>query len=215
METNRYEAWDDRGEETGPRPWETPERTKQIAQLYESLLIAIGEDPRREGLLRTPIRAARAIQFLTQGYQQEIESVLNDAIFEEPTDGIVIVRDIEFYSLCEHHVLPFFGRCHVAYLPDRKIIGLSKIPRLVDMFARRLQVQERLTRQIAEAIQTAIQPRGVAVVTEAAHMCMMVRGVEKQHSSTVTSYVLGAFREDPSTRVEFFNLIQGASFRIE
>ena len=144
---------------------------------------------------------------MTQGYDLSVAEVLGDAVYEEDADGIVIVRDIEFYSLCEHHLLPFYGKCHVGYLPDRRIIGLSKIPRLVDMYARRLQVQERLTRQIADALQEAIAPQGVAVVMEAAPMCMMVRGVEKQHSSTLSSCVLGAFRRDPATRKEFFDLV--------
>jgi GTP cyclohydrolase I len=185
-----------------------PERRKQLRDLYGRLLEAVGEDPTRNGLVKTPDRAAQAMQFMTQGYDQTVTEVLGDAVYEEDADGIVIVRNVEFYSLCEHHLLPFFGKCHVGYLPNKRIIGLSKIPRLVDMYARRLQVQERLTRQVAQALEEAIAPHGVAVVMEAAHMCMMVRGVEKQHSSTVSSCVLGAFRDSPTTRKEFFDMLQ-------
>jgi GTP cyclohydrolase IA len=200
--------WDGRSyseRDTGPTA--DPQRLKGLSDLYGQLLTHVGEDPTREGLLKTPDRAAQAMQFMTQGYTQTVAEVLGDAVYEEDADGIVIVRDIEFYSMCEHHLLPFFGKCHVGYLPDQRIIGLSKIPRLVDMYARRFQVQERLTRQIADALQEAIAPQGVAVVMEAAHMCMMVRGVEKQHSSTLSSCVLGAFRRDPATRKEFFDLV--------
>lgn len=184
-----------------------PERRERLRDLYGQLLLGVGEDPARDGLVKTPDRAAQAMQFMTQGYDQTVSEVLGDAVYEEDADGIVIVRNVEFYSLCEHHLLPFFGKCHVGYLPNKRIIGLSKIPRLVDMFARRLQVQERLTRQIAQAMEQAIAPLGVAVVMEAAHMCMMVRGVEKQHSSTLSSCVLGAFRKDPATRKEFFDMV--------
>lgn len=187
-----------------------PGGLKRLSDMYAQILAEVGEDPQREGLVKTPERAAQAMQFMTQGYRQSVPELLGDAVYEEDADGIVIVRDVEFYSLCEHHLLPFFGKCHVGYLPDKRIIGLSKIPRLVDMFARRLQVQERLTQQIANALQDAIAPLGVAVVMEAAHMCMMVRGVEKQHSSTLSSCVLGAFRRDPATRKEFFDLVQPA-----
>jgi len=183
-------------------------RAARMAEIYAQLLVEVGEDPERPGLAKTPTRAADALGFMTQGYHQTVEEVLNGALFNEPIDGIVIVRDIEFYSLCEHHLLPFYGKCHVGYLPAGRIVGLSKIPRLVDMYARRLQVQERLTTQIAHALFNAIRPHGVAVVTEAAHMCMMIRGVEKQHSSTLASCVLGAFRDDPETRQEFLNLIR-------
>lgn len=179
----------------------------KLEYLYTQLLKSTGEDPTREGILRTPQRAAKALQFLVQGYHQNIEEVLNDAIFDEEYDEMVIVKDIEFYSLCEHHLLPFFGRCHVGYIPRKKIVGLSKIPRVVDMFARRLQVQERLTREIAEALQDALNPVGVAVVMEAQHLCMMVRGVQKQHSQTMTNVMIGAFRDENSTRAEFMRCI--------
>jgi len=168
----------------------------------------VGEDPEREGLLRTPKRAAEAMRFITSGYHETVEEVLNEAVFHEDYEDMVILKDIEFYSLCEHHLLPFFGHCHVAYLPAGKIIGLSKIARLVNMFARRLQVQERMTAEIAGALEEAIQPRGVAVVCEAKHMCMLIRGVQKQNSSMVTSHVSGAFREDPRTRVELMELLR-------
>ena len=179
----------------------------KLEYIYTQMLETIGEDPTREGILKTPQRAAKALQFLTQGYHQNVEEVLNDAIFDEEYDEMVIVKDIECYSLCEHHLLPFFGKCHVGYIPRKKIIGLSKIPRIVDMFARRLQVQERLTRQIAEALQEVLSPAGVAVVMEAQHMCMMVRGVQKQHSQTMTNVMLGEFRDKSSTRAEFMRCI--------
>ena len=180
---------------------------ESIEEHYRKLIERIGEDSQRQGLLRTPKRAALAMQYLTQGYQKDIGKIVNDAIFDEEYDDMVIVKDIEFYSLCEHHILPFFGKCHVGYLPQKKIIGLSKIPRLVDVFARRLQVQERLTYQVAQVLEKVLDPRGVAVVIEAQHMCMMVRGVEKQHSSTVTNVMLGAFREGNATRAEFINCL--------
>src|SRR5436190_6256920 len=175
---------------------------------YRALLEAVGEDPDREGLLQTPKRAAEAFRFFTKGYRQDVATVLNKAIFEEEYDDMVIVKDIEFYSLCEHHLVPFFGRCHVGYLPAGKIVGLSKVARLVEMFSRRLQVQERLTHEIAHALEEAIQPRGVAVVMQARHLCMMMRGVEKQGSQMVTSAVLGAFRERDRTREEFMSLLR-------
>ena len=178
-----------------------------IQEHFRDLIKCIGEDPDRQGLAKTPTRAALAIQYLTQGYQQDIQKIVNEAIFDEQYDDMITVKDIEFYSLCEHHILPFFGKCHVGYLPNKKIIGLSKIPRLVDTFARRLQVQERLTYQIAQIVNEVLNPRGVAVVMEAQHMCMMIRGVEKQHSSTVTNVMLGAFREDSATRAEFMNCL--------
>lgn len=181
----------------------------RIEELYQRLLVEIGEDPDREGLVRTPQRAAEAMRFLTQGYEQQVEEVLNGAIFAEEYDDMIIVKNIEFASLCEHHLLPFLGKCHVGYLPAGKIVGLSKIARLVDVFSRRLQVQERLTHQIAHALEEAIQPRGVAVVMEASHLCMMIRGVQKQTSKMVTSAVLGAFREDRRTRDEFMQLLRG------
>ncbi len=172
------------------------------------LLVEIGEDPLRDGLRKTPERVSRSLEYLTDGYKLNADDVLNGALFDVPYDEMVIVKDIELYSLCEHHLLPFFGKCHVAYLPDRKIIGLSKLPRLVDMYARRLQVQERLTMQIAETINEKICPRGVAVVVEAQHLCMIMRGIEKQHSVAVTSSMLGAFKNDQNTRNEFLNLIR-------
>jgi len=179
----------------------------ELDNLYQRILEQIGEDTRREGLVKTPHRAAEAMKFLTQGYHQTIEGVLNGALFEAEADDIVTVRDIEFYSLCEHHLLPFFGRCHIGYIPQNKIIGLSKVARLVDMFARRLQVQERLTHQIACALQEALDPLGVGVIMEAQHMCMMIRGVQKQNSKIVTSRVLGLFREDPSTKAEWLSFL--------
>jgi GTP cyclohydrolase I len=178
-----------------------------MEELYRQILIQIGEDPDREGLIKTPSRAAEAMRYLTQGYRQSVEEIVNDAIFTETHDQMVIVRDIEFYSLCEHHILPFFGKAHVAYLPAGKIIGISKLARLVDIFARRLQVQERMTVQIAMALEEVLQPKGVGVVMEARHMCMMARGVEKQSSKVTTSEMRGIFREDRPTREEFLNLL--------
>ena len=182
--------------------------TPQLEDIYAKILVQIGEDPSRGGLVRTPRRASMALSFLTQGYNQDIKEILNGAIFNENYDDMVIVKNIEFYSLCEHHILPFFGNCHVGYIPSGKIIGLSKIPRIVDMFARRLQVQERLTYQIAQTLDEALQPLGVAVVIEAQHMCMMIRGVEKQNSKTITNVMLGAFRDKNSTRSEFMQSCQ-------
>ena len=176
-------------------------------KLINDLLIEIGEDTKREGLLSTPKRVAEAYEFLTKGYHQDIKEVLNGAIFHEKYSNMVIVKNIDFYSLCEHHMLPFYGKVHVAYIPDGKIVGLSKIPRIVDVFARRLQVQERMTQQIADTLKEFIQPIGVAVVSEAFHMCMMMRGVEKQNSSATTSAMHGIFKEDARTRAEFLNLI--------
>ena len=180
----------------------------QLEDIYAKILMQIGEDPSRSGLIKTPRRASMALSFLTQGYQRDIKEILNGAIFNEDYDDMVIVKNIEFYSLCEHHILPFFGNCHVGYIPKGKIIGLSKIPRIVDMFARRLQVQERLTDQIARTLDDALQPLGVAVVIEAQHMCMMIRGVEKQNSKTITNVMLGAFRDKDSTRSEFMQSCQ-------
>jgi GTP cyclohydrolase I len=182
---------------------------EQVEAHYRDILTYIGEDPEREGLLRTPHRVAEATKFLTSGYAQDIKTILNGAIFREDYEDMVVVKDIEFYSLCEHHMLPFFGKAHVGYIPNGRIVGLSKIPRLVDMFSRRLQVQERLTTEIAEALEEALQPRGVAVVLEGLHMCMMMRGVQKQDSATITSHVVGAFREDRATRQEFMSLVNG------
>jgi GTP cyclohydrolase I len=177
-----------------------------IASLMEKLLVKVGEDPAREGLVRTPERAEKAFRFLTSGYDTDIQSIVNGALFHEKSDGMVVVKDIEFFSMCEHHLLPFFGKMHVAYLPKDKVIGLSKIPRIVDMFARRLQLQERLTEQVARAIESVISPRGVGILCEAQHFCMMMRGVEKQGSSTITSTMLGSFRTNKSTRDEFLTL---------
>ena len=178
-----------------------------LQELMREMLVRLGEDPERDGLLNTPERMERSMQYLTKGYEEDPEQTLRDAMFDVAYDEMVIVKDIEMFSLCEHHLLPFFGKVHVAYIPQGKVIGLSKVPRLVDVFARRLQVQERLTTQIAEAIQNAIKPQGVGVVIEARHLCMMMRGVEKQHSSTITSSMLGAFRET-QTRDEFLALIR-------
>lgn len=182
-------------------------RSGGIASRMKEVLELLGEDATREGLARTPERYEKAIRYLTSGYHTSVEEVVNGALFTVKFDEMVVVKDIEFFSLCEHHLLPFFGKMHVAYLPKDKVIGLSKIPRIVDMFARRLQVQERLTQQIAEAISGAVAPRGVAVLCEARHFCMMMRGVEKQHSGTVTSAMLGAFRRNKATRDEFLSLV--------
>ena len=179
-----------------------------IQELVKQLLVSMGEDPAREGLLRTPERVERAYEFLTSGYQQRVADVLNGAIFEEKYDQMVIVKDIDFYSLCEHHLLPFYGKAHVAYIPDGRLIGLSKIPRIVDLFARRLQIQERLTNQIADCIEETISPLGVAVVIEGFHLCMAMRGVEKQNACMTTSAVIGDFRDDRSTRIEFLDLLK-------
>jgi GTP cyclohydrolase I len=176
--------------------------------LYREIIRRVGEDPERDGLLRTPERMEKSMAFLTKGYDQTVSEVLHDALFDVDYDEMVIVKDIEFFSLCEHHLLPFFGKAHVAYVPNGKVIGLSKTARLVDVFARRLQVQERLTRQISDAIDEAIQPQGVAVILEAQHLCMMMRGVEKQHSSTVTSAMLGVFKTQQQTRNEFLSLVR-------
>jgi len=184
------------------------ERLAEREEIVESLLRSIGEDPSREGLLRTPERVSRSFEELTQGADESLETVVGEGVFREDCSEMVIVKDIEFYSLCEHHMLPFYGRVHVAYIPDGRIIGLSKIPRIVDMFARRLQVQERMTSQIAEAIQEVLQPKGVGVVADAAHLCMMMRGVQKQNSSTMTSCLVGSFRSDPRTRSEFLDLVR-------
>jgi GTP cyclohydrolase IA len=182
-----------------------------IAPLMEALLRELGEDPGREGLSQTPVRADKALRFLTSGYQMDLNDIVNGALFKVKYDEMVIVKDIEFFSMCEHHMLPFFGKMHVAYIPRQKVIGLSKIPRIVDMFARRLQVQERLTQEIAETLEKVVEPQGVAVVAEAQHFCMMMRGVEKQHSGTVTSAMLGVFRERKETRDEFLSLIARSS----
>ena len=189
----------------------TVETTTLTSATFENLvremLVRLGEDPEREGLLRTPERVHHAFEFLTKGYQQDPDTMLKNALFTVSYDEMVIVKDVEVFSLCEHHMLPFFGKVHVAYIPNGKVIGLSKIPRLIEIFSRRLQIQERLTTQIAETIQKAIQPQGVGVVIEARHLCMMMRGVEKQHSSAVTSSMLGCFRDEQETRTEFLSLI--------
>ena len=189
-----------------------------MQDLVRALLAELGEDPNREGLLNTPKRVEKALKFLTSGYDADIDTVLNDALFTVEYSEMVIVRDIDFYSLCEHHLLPFFGKCHVAYIPSHKVIGLSKIPRIVDVFSRRLQVQERLTSQIADTILLKTSPIGVAVVVEATHLCMSMRGVEKQNSFAVTSAMLGAFRDNARTRMEFLELLKlgaGAQARRE
>jgi GTP cyclohydrolase IA len=180
----------------------------KMADVYRELLRDIGEDVNREGLLRTPDRAARALEFLTQGYRQNLDEIINDAVFESSASEIILVKDIELYSLCEHHLLPFIGRAHVAYIPNGKVIGLSKVARIVDVFARRLQIQENLTTQIAESLMRCLEPSGVAVVVEAKHLCMMMRGVEKQNSVMKTSCLLGTFKEDARTRSEFLSLLK-------
>jgi GTP cyclohydrolase I len=179
----------------------------RLEELYAALLNEIGEDPHREGLVKTPHRAAEAMRFLTSGYEEDLAQIVNGAIFHEQSDNMVIVRDIEFFSLCEHHLIPFFGKVHIAYIPNGRIIGLSKLARITDMFARRLQVQERMTVDIATAVETVLDPKGVAVVVEAKHLCMMARGVEKQNSEMITSHVLGVFRTDRGTRAEFMGLL--------
>ena len=183
------------------------EKDSKLVESYRSILRTIGEDETRNGLVRTPERAANAIKFLTRGYEQDIDSVVNNALFDSDLDEIVIVKDIELYSLCEHHILPFLGNCHVGYLPSGKVLGLSKVARIVDMYARRLQIQERLTQQIAEAIMDATDASGVGVIVEAQHLCMQMRGVQKQHSSMKTSVLLGSFRHNAPTRAEFLRLI--------
>jgi len=187
------------------------EKNVVLERLVRDVLKEIGEDPSREGLARTPERVAKAYAFLTSGYGRDVHDVLNEALFTEEYDEMVVVKDIDFFSMCEHHMLPFFGKAHVAYMPNKKIVGLSKVPRLVEMYSRRLQVQERLTTQIAQTINDVLQPRGVAVVMEAVHLCMLMRGVEKQNSKAVTSAMLGAFRDNPETRAEFMELIKSRS----
>ena len=194
-----------RPDRPGPHP-------HPFADTIQEVLAALGEDPRREGLVKTPERVEASLRWLTQGYWQTVEEVVGDAVFEETHQSMIMVRDIELYSLCEHHLLPFFGRAHVAYIPDGKILGLSKVARVVDVFARRLQVQERLTDQIADAIMNVLKPTGVGVVIEAAHFCMMMRGVEKQNSRTVTSALRGIFRDDSKTRDEFLRLAYGGRY---
>jgi GTP cyclohydrolase I len=181
--------------------------TEKIARLVRELLVEIGEDPAREGLLDTPERVAKSYEFLTSGYRTDTKAVINEALFTQETSSMVIVKDIEVYSMCEHHMLPFFGRCHIGYIPDGTVFGVSKLARLVDMYARRLQLQERLTEQISKVVMESINAKGVAVMIEARHLCMMMRGVEKQNSTMVTSSVLGVFRDSMATREEFFSLI--------
>ncbi|MCK2043707.1 GTP cyclohydrolase I FolE [Chromohalobacter salexigens] len=183
--------------------------TEELATHYRDIIAGLGEDPDREGLRDTPMRAAKAMQFLNQGYGQTLESLVNGAVFESQTDEMVLIKDIELYSMCEHHLLPFIGKCHIAYLPKGKVLGLSKFARIVDMYARRMQIQENLTRQIAEAVQEVTEARGVGVIVEAQHMCMMMRGVEKQNSCMKTSVMLGAFRNNLNTRQEFLTLVHG------
>ncbi|OOG24551.1 GTP cyclohydrolase I FolE [Thioalkalivibrio denitrificans] len=185
------------------------ESEQRMAEQFTRIIAGLGEDPERHGLAGTPLRAARAMAYLTRGYEQSLEELVNGALFDTDNDEMVLVRDIEFYSLCEHHLLPFLGKCHVAYLPKGRVVGLSKIARIVDMFSRRLQIQETLTRQIADAIESVTDARGVAVVMEAKHLCMMMRGVEKQNATMTTSMMLGTFREDARTRAEFMGLIRG------
>ena len=180
---------------------------ENLEKIISDLLIELGEDTKREGLLKTPSRVAKAYKFLTKGYSEDIDKLLNDAIFNECYNEVVIVKDIDFYSLCEHHMLPFYGKCHIAYIPDKRIIGLSKIPRIVEMFSRRLQVQERLTTQIGNLLNKVLEPKGVAVVAEAKHLCMMMRGVEKQNSIATTSCMIGEFKTNSKSRSEFLKLI--------
>lgn len=182
---------------------------EELAGFYRQIILELGEDPNREGLRDTPKRAAKAMQFLTRGYSQTLEEIINGAVFQSETDEMVLIKDIELYSMCEHHLLPFIGKCHIAYLPSGKVLGLSKFARIVDMYARRMQIQENLTRQVAEAVQQVTGARGVAVVIEARHLCMMMRGVEKQNSSMSSSMMLGAFRDNPTTRQEFLTLVSG------
>src|SRR5215471_2474828 len=184
-----------------------PAQEKSIAPLVTEILAALGEDPKRDGLLRTPERVDKALKFLTSGYGKDIQKILNGALYEVKYDEMVVVKDIEFFSMCEHHMLPFYGKVHVAYLPKNRVIGLSKIPRIVDVFARRLQIQERMTQEIAQTIQEVVDPVGVGVICEARHFCMMMRGVEKQHSGAMTSAMLGAFRTRKETRDEFLSLV--------
>ena len=192
----------------------TVNESPAVEGLIRDLLYAVGEEPEREGLLDTPKRVRKSLAFLTQGYEVEPRDVLGTAIFEEDYDAMVVVKDVEFYSLCEHHLLPFFGKAHIAYVPNGRIVGLSKLPRLVEVFSRRLQVQERLTKQIAEALAETLEPRGVGVVIEAAHLCMMMRGVEKQQSSTVTSHMIGTLKDDAALRGEFLAQVHRESARV-
>ncbi len=195
-------------EDTSKLPDETDSVSGDVREIVARLIRLLGEDPGREGLLGTPDRVARSLHFLTNGYRQDIDHILNGAFFTVTHEEMVIVKDINFFSLCEHHLLPFFGKCHIAYLPNKKVVGLSKLPRVVEIFSRRLQLQERLTCEIAETLLKKIEPLGVGVVMEAQHLCMMMRGVEKQNAKTVTSAMLGVFKSDPKTRAEFLGLLQ-------
>ncbi len=205
MKADEFTTWTD---------FEKLAETDALEEPLQVIIRQLGEDPAREGLLKTPRRVARSLRFLTSGYHQDVDKVLSGALYSVAYDEMVIVRDIEIFSLCEHHLLPFFGRCHVAYIPRDKVIGLSKVPRLVDIFARRLQVQERLTHQIAETVMEKINPMGVGVVIEAKHLCMIMRGVEKQNSVAVTSAMLGVFRDVRETREEFLSLVRSRGFRV-
>ncbi|KAM9425824.1 GTP cyclohydrolase 2 [Pholidichthys leucotaenia] len=197
-----------RKHEKSPKEAEDESRLPALEAAFTDILRGLGEDTDREGLLRTPLRAAKAIKFLTKGYHETIEDILNNAIFDEDHDEMVIVKNIDMFSLCEHHLVPFFGMVHIGYIPNKKVVGLSKLARIVEIFSRRLQVQERLTKQIAQGISEALEPKGVAVVIEATHMCMVMRGVQKMNSRTVTSTMLGIYLEDPKTREEFLSLSQ-------
>ncbi|NEQ65429.1 MAG: GTP cyclohydrolase I FolE [Symploca sp. SIO1B1] len=209
--TSNLKTRPDRNTQNGQQPKlqrPTEDMNEEMMRAVRTMLLGVGEDPEREGLLKTPKRVTEAMQFLTSGYNQSLEELVNGAIFDEGHNEMVLIRDINFFSLCEHHMLPFMGRAHVAYVPNDKVVGLSKLARIVEMYARRLQVQERLTRQIAEAIQTILEPQGVAVVMEATHMCMVMRGVQKPGSWTVTSAMLGIFHDEQKSREEFLNLIR-------